>query len=64
MVHADEVAITVSERTVLVSVMLANNETGSVQPVAAIAEAVRGAREISQAPDRSAHGRRAGRQLA
>jgi cysteine desulfurase len=41
MVRADEVAAAVNERTVLVSVMLANNEIGSVQPVAAIAEAVR-----------------------
>jgi cysteine desulfurase len=40
-VNPDDVARAVNEKTVLVSVMLANNEVGTVQPVAAIAKAVR-----------------------
>ena len=40
-VDADAVAEAVDEETVLVSVMLANNEVGSVQPLEAIAAAVR-----------------------
>ncbi|MBI4570746.1 MAG: cysteine desulfurase, partial [Chloroflexi bacterium] len=41
LVDAAEVARAVHERTVLVSVMTANNEVGVVQPVAEIARAVR-----------------------
>jgi cysteine desulfurase len=41
LVDPDEAARAVNERTVLASVMLANNEVGTVQPVAAIAHAVR-----------------------
>ena len=41
LVDPDEVARAIDERTVLVSVMLANNEVGTVQPIAEIAEAVR-----------------------
>ncbi|MDO8614919.1 MAG: cysteine desulfurase family protein [Dehalococcoidia bacterium] len=41
MVDPDGVARAVNERTVLVSVMLANNEIGTVQPIARIVEAVR-----------------------
>jgi cysteine desulfurase len=37
----DDVASAVNERTVLVSVMLANNEIGTIEPVAEIASAVR-----------------------
>jgi cysteine desulfurase len=37
----DDVARAVNERTVLVSVMLANNEIGTIEPVAEIASAVR-----------------------
>ncbi len=37
----DDVARAVNDRTVLVSVMLANNEIGTLQPVAEIAQAVR-----------------------
>ncbi len=37
----DEVARAVNDRTVLVSVMLANNEIGTIQPIAEIAQAVR-----------------------
>lgn len=40
-VEPADVAAAVDERTVLVNVMLANNEVGAVQPVAAIAEALR-----------------------
>lgn len=40
-VDPQEVAAAVSGRTVLVSVMYANNEVGTVQPVAEVAEAVR-----------------------
>jgi cysteine desulfurase len=41
MTRPEQVAAALSERTVLVSVMLANNEIGTVNPVARIAEAVR-----------------------
>jgi cysteine desulfurase len=41
LVDPDEAARAVHERTVLVSVMLANNETGVVEPVTEIARAVR-----------------------
>jgi len=37
----DDVARAVTERTVLVSVMLANNEVGTAEPIAEIAEAIR-----------------------
>lgn len=40
-VDPDDVARAVTERTVLVSIMAANNEVGSLQPVAEIAAAVR-----------------------
>ena len=40
-VTPDDVARALTDRTVLVSVMLANNEVGTVEPVAEIAEAVR-----------------------
>ncbi len=40
LVDPDEVAAAVDEETVLVSVMLANNEVGSVQPIAEIARAL------------------------
>ncbi|MGB8381015.1 MAG: cysteine desulfurase family protein, partial [Dermatophilaceae bacterium] len=38
-----EVASTITPETVLVSVMHANNETGTIQPIAQTAEAIRGA---------------------
>jgi cysteine desulfurase len=41
MARPEQVAAAVNERTVLVSVMLANNEVGTVNPVSQIAEAVR-----------------------
>ncbi len=41
MVRPDDVARAVNDRTVLVSVMLGNNEIGSIQPVAEIAQAVK-----------------------
>jgi len=41
MARPEQVAAAVKERTVLVSVMLANNEVGTVNPVARIADAVR-----------------------
>ena len=40
-VSPDEVAAAINNRTVLVSVMLANNEVGTVEPIAQIAQAVR-----------------------
>ncbi len=40
-VDPDEIARAVNERTILVSVMLANNEVGTVEPIAEIAKAVR-----------------------
>jgi cysteine desulfurase len=39
-VDPDEVAAAVNEKTVLVSVMLANNEVGTIEPVAEVAAAV------------------------
>jgi cysteine desulfurase len=42
----DQVAEAIDERTILVSVMLANNEVGTVQPIAAIAEKVRARRGV------------------
>lgn len=41
MVSAQDVANAVNERTALVTVMLANNEIGAIQPIAEITEAVR-----------------------
>ena len=41
LIDPDEVARAITDRTVLVSVMLANNEVGTVQPIAEIARAVR-----------------------
>jgi cysteine desulfurase len=41
LVDPEEVVRAVSERTVLVSVMLANNEVGTIEPVAEIAKALR-----------------------
>jgi cysteine desulfurase len=41
LVNPDEVARAVNERTVLVSIMLANNEVGTIEPVAEIARGVR-----------------------
>ncbi len=40
-VHAEEVEAALRTDTVLVSVMLANNEVGTIQPVEAVADAVR-----------------------
>ncbi len=40
LIDPDEVVAAVNERTVLVSVMLANNEVGTVEPVAEIAKAL------------------------
>jgi cysteine desulfurase len=39
-VDPDEVAVAINERTVLVSVMLANNEVGTIEPVSEIAAVV------------------------
>ena len=43
-VSAEDLAAAVNEKTILVSVMLVNNETGAVNPVEAAARAVRAAR--------------------
>jgi len=40
-VDPDEVEAAISDRTILVTIMLANNEVGTIQPVEAIAERVR-----------------------
>ncbi len=45
-VDPDEIEALLDERTVLVAVMLANNEVGTVQPIEAIAERVRARRGI------------------
>jgi cysteine desulfurase len=41
LVNPDDVARAITDRTVVVSVMLANNEVGTIEPVAEIARAVR-----------------------
>ena len=48
----------------LVSVMLANNEVGTVEPVAEIAKAVRERAKVAEAAHRGPHGRGAGRERA
>jgi cysteine desulfurase len=45
-VDPDELEAALSDRTVLVSIMLANNEVGTIQPVAEIAKRVRGRKGI------------------
>jgi cysteine desulfurase len=40
LVDVDELSSAITDRTILVSVMLANNETGLIQPIRAIADAV------------------------
>ena len=40
-IDADEVAAAITERTTVVAIQLANNEVGTIQPVARIAEVVR-----------------------
>jgi len=40
-INVDDVRAAITDRTVLISVMHANNETGAIQPVEAIAEIVR-----------------------
>ena len=42
----DDLAAALTDRTILVSVMLANNEVGTIQPIAEIAERVRARRGI------------------
>jgi len=43
-VSPDDIAAAITEETAVVSVMAANNETGTIQPLRKIAEAVRGVR--------------------
>jgi cysteine desulfurase len=45
-VDPDEVDAALTDRTILVSIMLANNEVGTVQPIAEIAERVRARRGV------------------
>ena len=45
-VDPDELEAALSDRTILVSIMLANNEVGTIQPVAEIAKRVRGRKGI------------------
>jgi cysteine desulfurase len=45
-VAADDVEAAITDRTTLVSVMLANNEVGTLQPIAEVAAVVRGHRGI------------------
>jgi cysteine desulfurase len=45
-VDPDEVEAALTDRTILVSVMLANNEVGTVQPIRAIAERVKSRRGV------------------
>ena len=50
LVDPDEVARAVTDRTVLVSIMLANNEVGTVQPIGEIARAVRQRARVLRRP--------------
>jgi cysteine desulfurase len=45
-VDPDELEAAITDRTILVSIMLANNEVGTIQPVAEIAKRVRGRKGI------------------
>jgi cysteine desulfurase len=45
-VDPDELDAAITDRTILVSIMLANNEVGTIQPIAEIAEKVRGHRGV------------------
>ena len=45
-VDPDEVDAAMTDRTILVSIMLANNEVGTIQPIAEIAERVRARRGV------------------
>ena len=45
-VDPDEVEAALTDRTILVSIMLANNEVGTIQPIAEIAERVRAQRGV------------------
>jgi len=45
-VDPDELDAAISDRTILVSIMLANNEVGTIQPIAEIAGRVRGHRNV------------------
>ncbi|HSL32227.1 MAG TPA: aminotransferase class V-fold PLP-dependent enzyme, partial [Candidatus Limnocylindrales bacterium] len=45
-VDPDEVEAAITDRTILVSIMLANNEVGTIQPIAEIAEKIRGHRGV------------------
>ena len=45
-VDPDEIEAEITDKTILVSVMLANNEVGTIQPIAAIAERVRAHRGV------------------
>ncbi len=46
-VDPDEVEAALTDRTILVSIMLANNEVGTIQPIAEIAERVRAHRGVT-----------------
>jgi cysteine desulfurase len=50
-VDPDELDAAITDKTILVSVMLANNEVGTVQPIAEIAERVRSHRGVLLAVD-------------
>jgi cysteine desulfurase len=45
-VDPDDLDAAISDRTILVSIMLANNEVGTIQPIAEVAEKVRGHRGV------------------
>jgi cysteine desulfurase len=45
-VDPDELDAAITDRTILVSIMLANNEVGTIQPIGEIAEKVRGHRGV------------------
>ena len=60
-VRVEDVRAALRPDTVLITVMLANNEIGTIQPVAEIGAMVREERVERESPSVAAHGRRAGR---
>ena len=56
-VEPDDVAQAITDRTILVSVMMANNEIGTIQPIREIANATKGRGRAPGPYDRGAHRR-------
>ena len=63
LVDPDDVGRAITDETVLVSVMYANNEIGTVEPIADIASRRQVGGSSARTHDRHAHRRRAGRRI-